>query len=62
MVIEKAKNACNSSNINVLDHFVQADKMVNAGAKTSRKITDYKLSRYTCYLIARNNDSGKYVT
>ena len=56
-IIEKAKNACNGSNINDFDHFVQLDKMVEIGSKTKRKVVDYKLSRYACYLIAQNGDS-----
>ena len=35
--------------------------MVKIGSKTSRKINDYKLSRYACYLIAQNADSRKKV-
>ena len=58
-VIIKAKEACENSNINILDHFVGADKMVEVGSKTKRKILDYKLSRYACYLIAQNGDSRK---
>ena len=56
-VIEKAKNACDISKYSVLDHFVQLDKMVDIGYKTKRKVIDYKLSRYACYLIAQNGDS-----
>ena len=60
-VINKAKDACINSNNNVLDHFVGMDKMVNIGSETSRKIIDYKLSRYACYLIAQNADSRKKI-
>ena len=35
--------------------------MVKIGSKTVREITDYKLSRYACYLIAQNGDSHKKV-
>ena len=52
-------NACNNSNINVLDHFVQADKMVEIGSGAKRKQVDYELSRYACYLIVQNADSKK---
>ncbi len=31
------------------------------GLKSHRKILDYKLSRYACYLIAQNADSRKKV-
>ena len=56
-VIYKAKIACNNSNIDINEQFVQVDKLsinVNAG---KRRIIDYKLSRYACYLIAQNDDS-----
>ena len=33
--------------------------MVQIGSKTSRKLVDYKLSRYGCYLIVQNGDSRK---
>ena len=35
--------------------------MVEIGSKTSRKIIDYKLSRYACYLIVQNSDPRKEV-
>ena len=60
-VIDKAVNACNNSNVNVLNHFVQADKMVEIGSGAKRKQVDYKLSRYACYLIVQNGDSHKKV-
>ena len=60
-VIEKAKIACENSNLNILEHFVGADKMVQIGSGAKRKQKDYKLSRYACYLIAQNGDSRKKV-
>ena len=60
-VINKAINACKTSNYKVLDHFAGAGKMVDIGSNTSRNIEDYKLSRYACYLIAQNGDSRKKV-
>ena len=53
-VIKKAMEACVGSNYNALDHFVLKDKMVSIGSNTVRKIQDYKLSRYACYLIVQN--------
>lgn len=60
-VIEKAKEACINSEYNIEDHFVGVDKMVKIGSKTERKIKDYKLSRYACYLIVQNADPRKEV-
>ena len=59
--IDKAIINCKSSNNNTLDHFVVADKMVSIGSNTRRNITDYKLSRYACYLIVLNCDPRKKV-
>ena len=53
-VIESAQVACSISNNNVLDHFSQVGKMINLGKGAQRKVSDYKLSRYACYLIAKN--------
>ena len=53
-VIKKAMEACIRSNYYVLDHFVFEDKLVSIGSNTIRKIQDYKLSRYACYLIVQN--------
>ena len=59
-VIEKAKEACRGSNNAVSDHFVDVNKIVNAGA-TSKDIGDIQLSRYACYLIVQNGAPRKKV-
>lgn len=59
-VIEKAKEACRGSNNAISDHFVDVNKIVNAGA-TSKDIGDIQLSRYACYLIVQNGDPRKKV-
>lgn len=58
-VITKAKNACVNSKANVIDHFVDTDKMIKMPKGASKLINDYELSRYACYLIAQNGDSRK---
>ena len=60
-VIDNAKMACENSNRLIKDHFSQVGKMVEIGSKTSRKVIDYKLSRYACYLIVQNPDPRKEV-
>ena len=60
-VIDKAKLACKNSNNIIEDHISQMGKMVQIGSKASRKINDYKLSRYACYLIVQNADPSKEV-
>ena len=61
IIINKSQISCLNSNNKVDDHFPQVEKMVNIGSKTFRKIIDYKLSRYACYLIVMNGDSRKEV-
>ena len=58
-VINNATISCKNSNYAIDDHFSHLGKMVEIGSKTKRKIEDYKLSRYACYLIAQNGDSRK---
>ena len=62
-VIKKAMNACEASEQDVKDHFVGAAKMIKIAKNTLkeaiRKIEDYHLSRYACYLIAQNGDPRK---
>ena len=57
-VIDKAKESCKNSNINIIDHFADVGKMVKAGV-ADKKIDDFKLTSYACYLIAQNGDSRK---
>lgn len=59
-VLEKAKIACKNSGFNVEDDFVEVNKIVEAGA-TRKKVVDYMLTRYACYLIAQNGDPRKEV-
>lgn len=60
-VIKKAKEACENSGYNREDHFIQVDKMVQIGSGAERKKSDYKLTRYACYLIVQNADPNKEV-
>ena len=58
-VIDKAKESCKNSNMNILNHFADVGKMIIVAKGAGRKIDDYKLTRYACYLIAQNGDSRK---
>ena len=57
--IEYAKTSCIKSGYNVSDHFPEVGKLVQIGSKTNRKLKDYKLSRYACYLIVQNANPKK---
>jgi DNA-damage-inducible protein D len=60
-VIDKAVIACDVSGFKVSDHFPVVRKMVKIGSGTIRKLKDYELSRYACYLIVQNGDPRKEV-
>lgn len=57
--INNAKVACTNSGYSIHEHFPETGKMVLIGSNTKRSISDYKLSRYACYLITQNGDSRK---
>ncbi|SAL14606.1 DNA-damage-inducible protein D [Caballeronia cordobensis] len=60
-VIEKAKISCERSGHKPQDHFDEVIKMVSVGSGANRPVSDYRLSRYACYLIVQNGDPSKPV-
>ena len=60
-VINKAKDACQNSGISEFEHFPDVRKLSKRANNAEVIISDYKLTRYACYLIAQNGDSRKKV-
>lgn len=59
-VIDRAKLACQNSGRDIEDDFPEVRKIIEAGA-LQKKVVDYELSRYACYLIVQNGDPRKEV-
>ncbi len=57
--IARAKVACKESGNEPDNHFAGAGKMVPLGSGSERKLDDFHLSRFACYLIAINGDPRK---
>ncbi len=57
--IDRAKTSAGQAGQTVENHFIGAGKIVNLGAKATREVKDYYLSRFACYLIAQNGDPRK---
>ena len=72
-VIDRAMLACDVAGFDIKDHFSCIQKMVEMPSKSrinakeigfpdvrkTKKIIDYNLSRYACYLIVQNGDPRK---
>jgi len=58
-VVDRAMLACRNSGVDVDNQFTEVGKLVEHGSGAKRKITDYELSRYACYLIVQNGDPQK---
>ena len=74
-VIDRAMLACKNSGFNISDQFAEVRKLIEMPSKPrknrsdfgfpdvrkTKKIIDYKLSRYACYLIVQNGDPRKEI-
>jgi DNA-damage-inducible protein D len=55
-VVRKGMLACENSGVLAEHHFRRTAKVMTYGKGSQRKIEDWFLSRYACYLIAMNGD------
>ena len=60
-VVDKAKEACLNSGLNIIEHFISINKNITLANNATRKIEDIKLTRYACYLIVQNSDPRKSI-
>ena len=60
-VIDKAMISCELSKNNVNEHFAEISKTIIMPKNAIKKVLDYKLSRYACYLIVQNANPNKEV-
>lgn len=57
--INRAMESCETSGIEVSDHFREVTKLITVGKGAQRPVKDYMLTRYACFLIAQNGDPQK---
>jgi len=58
-VIRRAMDACRQSGAEVVNHFADTNKVVDAGSNAKMTVEDYFISRFGGYLIAMNGDPNK---
>lgn len=60
-VLTRAKEAIENSGEIIHNHIVDITEMVSIGSGADRKLQDYRLDRYACYLIVQNSDPSKEI-
>ncbi|MDR2855566.1 MAG: DNA damage-inducible protein D [Methanomicrobiales archaeon] len=60
-VIDRAILACKNSGLEIGEHFVEVNKTIKMPNSAEKKVIDYKLTRYACYLIVQNGDPRKEI-
>lgn len=58
--MKRAMVSMDTSETPVQDHFAEVSKMVPLGSGSERRVKDYMLTRYACYLIAQNGDPSSF--
>lgn len=58
-VLKKAMEAVEKVGLEPLDHFRGATKMIKGGRWGQQQVSDYRLTRYACYMTAMSADSRK---
>ena len=59
VAISRAIESCKTLKVNVDDHFREVTKMIPTAKGAHRRVQDFMLTRYACYLIAQNGDPKK---
>lgn len=59
--LQRAVMAYVTSGQEPADHFTGVGKMITVGKGARRKVEDFQLSRYACYLIIQNADPSKEI-
>lgn len=57
--IKRAIVSMDSAEAPASNHFVEINKMISIGKGGQRAVSDYKLTRFACYLISMNGDTSK---
>ncbi len=58
-VIHKAAISIENTSETLHYHFAEVSKLIKHGKGGERKVKDYLLTRYACYLVAQNGDPNK---